>query len=121
MSALRPTRRGGRLLAVLAAVIAVTAAVLTVAIRQRDISPDEVDCSRAKCVALTFDDGPTSFTDRLLKVLTDNDAKASFFLIGNKVARDPASARRIADAGMEIGNHTWQHPDMTAIPPHEIP
>ncbi|MBS4729245.1 polysaccharide deacetylase family protein [Mycobacterium sp. SM1] len=81
---------------------------------------DTVDCARVKCVALTFDDGPTPFTDRLLRILNDNNAKATFFLIGNKVAANPAGAKRIADAGMQIGNHTWEHPNMTTIPPQDI-
>ena len=81
---------------------------------------DDVDCSKLKCVALTFDDGPSPFTDRLLQILKDNDAKATFFLIGNKVAANPAGARRIADAGMEVASHTWEHPNMTTIPPELI-
>lgn len=80
-----------------------------------------VDCTAVKCVALTFDDGPTPYTDRLLKVLDDADAKATFFVIGNKVAANPAGAKRIAEAGMEIGNHTWEHPNMTTIPATEVP
>ncbi len=60
-------------------------------------------------MSLIFDDGPGPYTDRLLHILTDNDAKATFFLIGNKAAANPAGARRIADAGMEIGSHTWEH------------
>jgi peptidoglycan/xylan/chitin deacetylase (PgdA/CDA1 family) len=79
-----------------------------------------VDCATVKCVALTFDDGPGPYTDRLLKILRDNDAKATFFLIGNKVAANPDGARRIAQAGMEIGSHTWEHPNMTTIPPEDI-
>jgi peptidoglycan/xylan/chitin deacetylase (PgdA/CDA1 family) len=71
-------------------------------------------------VALTFDDGPSPFTDRLLQILNDNDAKSTFFLIGNKVAANPAGAKRIADAGMEVANHTWEHPNMTTIPPELI-
>ena len=80
-----------------------------------------MDCTVDKCVALTFDDGPTPFTDRLLTVLNNADAKATFFMIGNKVAANPAAAKRVAEAGMEIGNHTWEHPDMTAIPAAEVP
>ena len=80
-----------------------------------------VDCTAVTCVALTFDDGPTPYTDRLLKVLDDADAKATFFVIGNKVAANPAGARRISEAGMEIGNHTWEHPNMTTIPAAEVP
>ena len=80
-----------------------------------------VDCAVDKCVALTFDDGPGPFTDRLLDVLADADGKATFFMIGNKVAADPAGAKRVAQAGMEIGNHTWEHPNMTTIPAEFVP
>ena len=104
---------------VVAAVVIVVAGTLSGHIRRADA--DTVDCAVQKCVALTFDDGPGPYTDRLLKVLADNDAKATFFLIGNKVAADPAGARRIADAGMEIDSHTWEHPNMTAIPAADIP
>jgi peptidoglycan/xylan/chitin deacetylase (PgdA/CDA1 family) len=81
---------------------------------------DNLSCAVVKCVALTFDDGPSPFDDRLLQILKDNDAKATFFLIGNKVAANPAGAQRIADAGMEIGSHTWEHPNMATIPPEDI-
>ena len=80
-----------------------------------------VDCAVDKCVALTFDDGPGPFTGRLLDVLGDADGKATFFMIGNKVAADPAGAKRVAQAGMEIGNHTWEHPNMTTIPAEFAP
>jgi len=81
---------------------------------------DNLSCSVVKCVALTFDDGPGPFDERLLQILKDNDAKATFFLIGNKVAANPAGAKRIADAGMEIGSHTWEHPNMATIPTDDI-
>jgi peptidoglycan/xylan/chitin deacetylase (PgdA/CDA1 family) len=81
---------------------------------------DNLSCSAVKCVALTFDDGPGPYTDRLLQILKDDNAKATFFLIGNKVAANPAGAKRIVDAGMEIGNHTWEHPNMTTIPTEDI-
>ncbi|MGO8967355.1 polysaccharide deacetylase family protein [Mycobacterium sp.] len=82
---------------------------------------DVVDCAQVKCVALTFDDGPTPYTDRLLGILTANNAKATFFEIGNKVAANPAGAKRVVEAGMEIGNHTWEHPNMTTLPPADVP
>jgi len=114
--------RGGLWLPVtLLAVIVAVAGVVVATQTRRSLSADEVDCSTAKCVALTFDDGPSPFTDRLLDVLNAKGAKATFFLIGNKVALDPAAAKRIADAGMEIGGHTWEHPNMTTIAPEEIP
>ena len=82
---------------------------------------DDVDCAQVKCIALTFDDGPSPYTDRLLQILKDNDAKATFFEIGNKVAANPEGAKSVVDAGMELGNHTWEHPNMTTIPPEDIP
>ena len=106
-------------LGVVAAVAILIVGSLSGHIRRDD--PDAVNCAEVKCVALTFDDGPGPYTDRLLKVLQDTDSKATFFLIGNKVAANPAGAKRIAEAGMEIGSHTWEHPNMTAIPPQAIP
>jgi peptidoglycan/xylan/chitin deacetylase (PgdA/CDA1 family) len=82
---------------------------------------DVVDCAQVKCVALTFDDGPTPYTDRLLSILTANKAKATFFEIGNKVVANPAGAKRVVEAGMELGNHTWEHPNMTTLPPDDVP
>jgi peptidoglycan/xylan/chitin deacetylase (PgdA/CDA1 family) len=81
---------------------------------------DEVNCAEYKCIALTFDDGPSPYTDRLLQILQDNDAKATFFEIGNKVVANPAGAKRVVEAGMELGSHTWEHPNMTTIPPEDI-
>jgi peptidoglycan/xylan/chitin deacetylase (PgdA/CDA1 family) len=104
--------------AVAAAAVVLIVGALTGHVRRADAVA--VDCAKVKCVALTFDDGPSPYTDRLLQILRDNDAKATFFLIGNKVAANPAGAKRIADAGMEVGNHTWEHPNMTAIPPELI-
>ena len=89
--------------------------------RQGGQAANDVDCAVVKCIALTFDDGPSPYTDRLLQILKDNDAKATFFLIGNKVAANPDGAKRIAEAGMEIGSHTWEHPNMTTIPAEDIP
>jgi peptidoglycan/xylan/chitin deacetylase (PgdA/CDA1 family) len=105
-------------LGVVAVAVVVVVGVLTGHVRKA--SADDVDCAQVKCVALTFDDGPGPYTDRLLKILNDSGAKATFFLIGNKVAATPTGAKRIADAGMEIGSHTWEHPNMTTIPPEDI-
>ncbi|MEH3129970.1 MAG: polysaccharide deacetylase family protein [Mycolicibacterium neoaurum] len=101
-------------------VICGVAAVLLAAATPQVAEAQTVDCAVVRCVALTFDDGPAAPTDRLLDVLTANGAAATFFLIGDKVAADPAAAARITAAGMEIGNHTWSHPDLTTIPTDQI-
>lgn len=74
------------------------------------------DCSVAHCVALTFDDGPKPSTDtRLLEVLAAHGAKATFFMIGENVDAYPETARRIAQAGHEVGNHSTTHPTLTHL------
>lgn len=61
-------------------------------------------------VALTFDDGPDPVhTPALLDALAELDAKATFFLVGDTVARNPNVAQRIAREGHELGNHTYCH------------
>lgn len=107
-------------LRVLAGLIAL-AVVAACAAPAHHAAAGPVDCAVVKCVALTFDDGPSPYTDRLLRILNDADARATFFLIGNKVAADPAGAARIVEAGMEIGSHTWEHPNMTTIPSADVP
>lgn len=59
-------------------------------------------------VALTFDDGPEAgHTERVLDLLAAYDAHATFFLVGERVEREPALARRIAAEGHEVANHGW--------------
>jgi peptidoglycan/xylan/chitin deacetylase (PgdA/CDA1 family) len=116
----RPDNQAWRYWRTVIGVLAAGAVLLIGGLTGHVTRADNPSCAVVKCVALTFDDGPGPYTDRLLQILKDNDAKATFFLIGNKVAANPAGAKRIADAGMEIGNHTWEHPNMTTIPPEDI-
>jgi peptidoglycan/xylan/chitin deacetylase (PgdA/CDA1 family) len=76
----------------------------------------EVDCSRAKCIALTFDGGPGPHTARLLDVLKEKKVPATFFLLGRKhIERRPELVRRIAREGHEVASHTWTHPRLTEV------
>ncbi|MBO3747102.1 polysaccharide deacetylase family protein [Streptosporangiaceae bacterium NEAU-GS5] len=72
-------------------------------------------CQTYKCIALTFDDGPAAYTDKVLATLKKYGAKATFFVIGNRVAKHPKLTQHIAKAGMEIGNHTWDHKYLTEL------
>ncbi|HEX6359579.1 polysaccharide deacetylase family protein [Actinophytocola sp.] len=73
---------------------------------------DRVDTS-ARVVALTFDDGPDpAGTRQLLDALASADVPATFFLIGQDMAKHPDLARDIASAGHELGNHTYTHERM---------
>jgi peptidoglycan/xylan/chitin deacetylase (PgdA/CDA1 family) len=67
-------------------------------------------------VAMTFDDGPHhSLTPQLLDILAQRQIRATFYVIGSRVARQPELTRRIAAAGHEIGNHTWSHPSLSGL------
>ena len=67
-------------------------------------------------VALTFDDGPDpKATVQILETLEKYDAKATFFMLGSRVEYYPEIAVHITDAGHELGNHTWNHPDLTKV------
>lgn len=116
----RPDNQAWRYWRMVVGVVAAVAVLVIGGLTGHVTRAENRNCSAVKCVALTFDDGPGPYTDRLLQILKDNDAKATFFLIGNKVAANPAGAKRIADAGMEIGSHTWEHPNMTTIPREDI-
>ena len=71
-------------------------------------------------IALTFDDGPGNETHRFLELLERFDIPAAFFVCGKNVARRPATARAIAAAGHEIGNHTYSHPRLLACGPRRV-
>lgn len=69
-----------------------------------------------KGVALTFDDGPDArWTPRLLDRLANHEVRVTFFMLGRSVRRHPEIARRVAEAGHEIGTHGWTHRDMTRL------
>lgn len=75
-----------------------------------------VDCSVEKCVALTFDDGPDPVHDiRLLGILSEHHASATFFVIGNKVKSFPEIVQKIHDEGHEIGSHSFSHLNLTKL------
>ncbi|MGE7915766.1 polysaccharide deacetylase family protein [Lysinibacillus xylanilyticus] len=69
-----------------------------------------------KRVALTFDDGPDAkVTPQVLAILKKYDAKATFFMVGTNVSKNPAIVEQVYEAGHEIGNHTWNHSKLTSL------
>lgn len=75
---------------------------------------------KEKAVALTYDDGPSKFTNRILDCLERYGAKATFFVVGNSVYAYPDALLRAHTMGMEIGNHTMTHPRLTSISSSEV-
>ena len=76
---------------------------------------------KQKLVALTFDDGPhTEITPQILDLLAKYDAKATFFITGNKAVLAPEVVKRTFAEGHEIGNHTYNHPYSKNITPRKL-
>lgn len=72
--------------------------------------------TRDSVVALTFDDGPMpGATERVLEMLRRQGAVATFFLNGAAVADHLPQARRIVQAGHEVGNHSYSHPMLLGL------
>ena len=60
-------------------------------------------------IAFTFDDGPGEYTDQLLDCLEQNNAHATFFMLGQNVENWQSEVQRMVDIGCEIGSHSWDH------------
>jgi peptidoglycan/xylan/chitin deacetylase (PgdA/CDA1 family) len=72
-------------------------------------------------VFLTFDDGPNpGVTERILNVLEREDVPATFFMVGKYVERYRKTARAVAQAGHEIGNHTYSHIKLHRLGPRRV-
>jgi peptidoglycan/xylan/chitin deacetylase (PgdA/CDA1 family) len=65
-----------------------------------------------RVVALTFDDGPSDYTDDFLRVLAEKDVRATFFEIGQEMPGREGAMRQILAQGSEIGDHTMNHVEL---------
>ncbi len=71
----------------------------------------------ARAIALTFDDGPSTYTPLVLRILERAHAHATFFLIGQQVRSGTRDIRRMLRDNDAIGDHTWSHPQLAHAPP----
>ena len=71
-------------------------------------------------IALTFDDGPSAHTDRLLDIFKKYGGKGTFFVVGYLIDSRPETLKRIAAEGHEIGNHSWNHKQLTTLDEKEL-
>ncbi len=82
---------------------------------REDLDPDK------PMVALTFDDGPFGeVTERLVKTLKANDSRATFFVVGNRIARYSSSLKKVYKAGNQIATHTYDHGDLSKMKRSQI-
>lgn len=79
------------------------------------------DHSNKKYVALTFDDGPdTKYTPAILDILKQHNVKATFFVVGTQVEKHGSVLQRILDEGHSVGNHSYNHANLTKLTNKEI-
>ncbi len=74
---------------------------------------------RGRNVALTFDDGPSPYTLRLVRVLRQEHARATFFVVGSRVGIWPNAVRAATSVGV-LGNHSWSHPHLGGLAPGAV-
>ncbi|MHA5053151.1 polysaccharide deacetylase family protein [Streptomyces sp. SD15] len=80
-----------------------------------------VDCRKARCIALTFDAGPSEHSAELLDILKEKKVPATFFLLGKRhIEKYPELVKRMAAEGHEVASHTWDHKILTSLKPEEI-
>lgn len=75
----------------------------------------KINCRVDKCVALTFDDGPSVYTDELLDILKENDVKATFFVLGRSAKIQGDTIERMVIEGHDVGNHSFDHKDLRTL------
>lgn len=66
-------------------------------------------------VALTFDDGPSAYTQDIVDVLAEHDVAATFLFIGKNVSRHSDAVTYAHEQGMAVGNHSWDHSDLSVL------
>lgn len=72
-------------------------------------------------IALTFDDGPNKNTTiPILDTLKEHDSVATFFVLGNRASSNGDILKRMLEEGSEIGNHSYNHKELTKLSPAEI-
>ncbi len=79
----------------------------------------KIDKSK-KMIALTFDDGPNYNTSKIIDVLNKYDIRATFFVLGSRAINNKDILKKMADSGMEIGNHTYNHLLLTKYDENKI-
>lgn len=84
-----------------------------------DIGTVVSTCTEPNTIALTFDDGPYNYTEKILSDLEAAGAKATFFVTGTLydcIYNRVDTLKAIYDAGHQIASHTWSHEDLTNLP-----
>ena len=98
----------------------IAAAVAVVLLASACVPPPPPPPPPGSKVYLTFDDGPSVYTPQILSELKAEGVPATFFVIGANAAQFPSSLQQEHADGEGIGDHTWDHPDLTTLPPDQV-
>jgi peptidoglycan/xylan/chitin deacetylase (PgdA/CDA1 family) len=97
------------------------AALAVVSVSAQDDGPGFITkCTTPGQVALTFDDGPSPFTPKLLEYLAAAKVPATFFVLGVSTQEFGKNLKAAFDAGHQIALHSNTHADMNTLPPAKI-
>ncbi|KAE8350291.1 hypothetical protein BDV28DRAFT_139372 [Aspergillus coremiiformis] len=72
-------------------------------------------CTTPNTIALTFDDGPSVYTNQLLDLLSEYGARSTFFMIGEGSQSYPDTIKRMRREGHQVGSHTFDHPSLPSL------
>jgi peptidoglycan/xylan/chitin deacetylase (PgdA/CDA1 family) len=81
---------------------------------KREIDPDK------PMIALTYDDGPSKYTQEILDLLKENNSAATFFVLGSQASKYEETIKQMIDDGNQIGNHSYDHKRLTSLNDEEL-
>jgi peptidoglycan/xylan/chitin deacetylase (PgdA/CDA1 family) len=93
----------------------VAASIVLAAPKDRQLTRSATRKPGQRLVALTFDDGPGTHTQEVLDALAAAHVPATFFVLGSMAAGNRSLIEKERQAGCEVENHTWNHPDLTKV------
>ncbi len=85
-----------------------------------DNSKSVIDINYDKVIAFTFDDGPSQYSNQVADALKENDSKATFFELGNRMKYNQDIVKSLYDKGMEVASHTYAHKNLNKLSVEEI-
>jgi peptidoglycan/xylan/chitin deacetylase (PgdA/CDA1 family) len=83
-------------------------------------SADRLAANHGGIVYLTFDDGPSQYTPAILNILRATHSTATFFELGFRQVEYPGAPAQVRAEGSTVGNHTYNHRDLTALTAGQI-
>ncbi|KAI7860238.1 hypothetical protein BDC45DRAFT_430956 [Circinella umbellata] len=84
------------------------------------LGPDDVYTCPKGSWTVSFDDGPSEYTPKLLDFLKEKNEKVTFFVVGGQVLKYPETLKRAYDEGHEIAMHSWSHKNMATLTNEEL-